>query len=63
MNIGFQEILLIAVIFLILFGPNKIPEVIRSFKKAYSEFSRSLNEAKEKIREAVEDEGDSKDRN
>lgn len=63
MNIGFQEILLIAIIFLILFGPNKIPEVVRSFKKAYSEFSRSLSEAKEQIKEVIEDEGDSKNSN
>ncbi|MCX7948039.1 MAG: twin-arginine translocase TatA/TatE family subunit [candidate division WOR-3 bacterium] len=63
MNIGFQEILLIAIIFLILFGPNKIPQLIRSFKKAYSEFSRNLNEVKEQIKEVIEDEGNSKNRN
>ncbi|MCS7245750.1 MAG: twin-arginine translocase TatA/TatE family subunit [candidate division WOR-3 bacterium] len=63
MNIGFQEILLIAIIFLILFGPNKIPQLIRSFKKAYSEFSRNLNEVKEQIKEVIEDEGNSKNCN
>jgi len=61
MNLGFQEILLIALVFIILFGPDKIPEVIRSFRKAYNEFVKSLNEAKEQIKEVIEDEGNSKD--
>ncbi len=60
MNLGFQEILVIAIVFIILFGPDKIPQVIRSFKRAYSEFVSTLNEAKEQIKEVIEDERNNK---
>ncbi|MEO0143511.1 MAG: twin-arginine translocase TatA/TatE family subunit [candidate division WOR-3 bacterium] len=63
MNLGFQEILLIALVFIILFGPDKIPQVIKAFKKAYLEFTRALNEAKEQVREVLEDEGNNRDSN
>jgi len=63
MNLGFQEILIIALIFIILFGPDKIPDVIKSFKRAYNEFIKAYNEAKEQIKEVIENEGNSKDGN
>ncbi len=60
MNLGFQEILVIALVFIILFGPDKIPQVLRGFRRAYGEFVSTLNEAKEQIKEVIEDEGDNK---
>lgn len=47
-NLGFSEILLIAVIALLLFGPNKLPELGRSL-------GRTLREFKQGTRELLED--------
>ncbi len=60
MNIGFQEILLIVIIFLILFGPEKIPEVARTMGKIYREFTSAMKEVEETIKKEIEDEGTGK---
>lgn len=44
MNIGFTEILLILVLFLILFGAKKLPEVARSIGRSVHEFKKGLKE-------------------
>ena len=41
MGIGVTEYLLIAVVLLILFGPNKLPELGRAFGKMLREFKNS----------------------
>lgn len=41
MGISVTEYLLIAVVFLILFGPNKLPELGRAFGKMLHEFKNS----------------------
>lgn len=48
-NIGFTEILLIAVVLLLLFGPNKLPELGRAL-------GRTLREFKQGARELMDDE-------
>jgi sec-independent protein translocase protein TatA len=50
-NLGFQEILLIAVVVLVLFGGRKIPEFMRGLGKGIREF----NDAKEKITSEIKD--------
>lgn len=54
MNIGWQEILLILFIALLLFGAKKIPDLARSlgrglkeFKKGMSEIDNPINDDKE----------------
>jgi len=42
--IGWQELLLVALIILILFGGRKIPELMRSLGKGIREFKEGLNE-------------------
>ncbi|MEO0202228.1 MAG: twin-arginine translocase TatA/TatE family subunit [candidate division WOR-3 bacterium] len=59
MNLGFQEILVITLVFIILFGPDKIPQVVKAFKRAYTEFTRTLEETKREIREVLDDERNS----
>jgi len=44
-NMGFQEILLIAVVVLVLFGAKKIPEFMKGVGKGVREF----NDAKTKV--------------
>ncbi|MEO0137787.1 MAG: twin-arginine translocase TatA/TatE family subunit [candidate division WOR-3 bacterium] len=44
MNLGWQEILLILLIVLLLFGARKIPELARSLGRGVREFKRGLHE-------------------
>ncbi|MGN6617872.1 MAG: Sec-independent protein translocase subunit TatA/TatB [Ilyomonas sp.] len=57
-NLGFQEILLIAVVILVLFGGRKIPEFMRGLGKGIREF----NDAKENVKKELEDGMKEKDR-
>lgn len=50
-NLGFQEILLIAVVVLVLFGGKKIPEFMKGLGRGIREF----NDAKEKITSEIKD--------
>ena len=48
-GIGFQEVLVIAVLFLILFGPSKLPQMARDLGKFVNAARRSLDEFKSEI--------------
>lgn len=50
-NLGFQEILLIAVVVLVLFGGRKIPEFMKGLGRGVREF----NDAKNNVRKELED--------
>jgi sec-independent protein translocase protein TatA len=50
-NLGFQEILLIAVVVLVLFGGRKIPEFMRGLGRGIREF----NDAKDNVKKELED--------
>jgi sec-independent protein translocase protein TatA len=56
-NLGFQEILLIAVVILVLFGGRKIPEFMRGLGKGIREF----NDAKNNVKKELEDGMNEKD--
>ena len=43
-GIGFQEILIIALIVLLLFGGKKIPELMRGLGKGVKSFKEGMNE-------------------
>ena len=43
-NIGLGEIFILVVVVLVLFGPNKLPELGKSLGKALGEFRRGLRE-------------------
>ena len=59
-GIGFQEVLVIAVLFLILFGPSKLPQMARDLGKFVNEARRSMDEFKSEI--VAADEEDEVDR-
>ena len=43
-NLGFTEILLIMMVFLLLFGAKRIPEIAGSFGKGIKEFKKNMTE-------------------
>jgi sec-independent protein translocase protein TatA len=43
-NIGLGEILILVLVVLILFGPNKLPELGKSLGKAVGEFRRGIRD-------------------
>lgn len=54
MKLGWTEILLIALLILILFGPKRLPELARSLGKSLFEFKKGMREATEDIKNADE---------
>ncbi len=55
MNLGWQEILLILLIVLILFGAKKIPELAKGLGKGVREFKKGLHEIDSSEEEKKED--------
>ncbi|MCE7734923.1 MAG: twin-arginine translocase TatA/TatE family subunit [Candidatus Heimdallarchaeota archaeon] len=51
---GYQEVLLLIGLALLLFGPNKLPELARALGKATTEYKRGIKEAKKNIFEEGE---------
>lgn len=45
-GIGFWEVVLVAVVALLVFGPEKLPEMARALGKAMGELRRSVDEVK-----------------
>jgi Tat protein translocase TatB subunit len=43
---GFEHLLVIMIVILLVVGPNKLPEVARALGRGYAEFKRTLDELK-----------------
>jgi len=54
-DIGLPELLVIIVIALIVFGPDKLPELAKAFGKAMREFKKATEEMKESLEEETRD--------
>jgi len=54
-NIGFQEILLILVIALIVFGPKRLPEIGRTVGKSLREFRRASQDIRDELSLGLDD--------
>ncbi|UCH77981.1 MAG: twin-arginine translocase TatA/TatE family subunit [Candidatus Coatesbacteria bacterium] len=54
-SIGIQEILLILLIALLLFGAKRLPEIGRGLGKGIREFKRTSKEISDQINEEAED--------
>ena len=48
LGLGFQEILVLFLIALLLFGPTKLPEIGKSLGKSIREFKKAMNGEEEK---------------
>lgn len=51
MGLGFNEILIIAIIILLLFGGRKIPELMRGLGKGMREFNEAKDDTRRKLEE------------
>ena len=54
-NLGFQEILLIAVVVLVLFGGRKIPEFMRGLGKGIREFNDAKYNVNKELEEGIKE--------
>jgi sec-independent protein translocase protein TatA len=54
-NLGFQELLIIGVVILVMFGGRKIPEFMRGLGKGIREFNDAKNNVKKEIEEGIKD--------
>jgi TatA/E family protein of Tat protein translocase len=56
-GIGFQEMIIILVVVLIIFGPKRLPDLAKSLGKGLAEFRKASDEVRKGIEEAVHEEG------
>jgi Tat protein translocase TatB subunit len=61
-GIGGQEMVIIGVLFLLIFGPNSLPKMARDIGRFVGEARRSIDEFKSELTAAGEDEEDEKKR-
>jgi sec-independent protein translocase protein TatB len=54
-NIGLPEMLIILAVALIVFGPNKLPELAKAFGRAMREFKKATEEVKESFEAETKD--------
>jgi Tat protein translocase TatB subunit len=57
-GIGGQEIIIIGLIFLVVFGPSKLPQMARDFGRFVSDARRSIDEFKSEL---ISDEDEDED--
>lgn len=59
-GLGFQELLVILIIALIIFGPGKLPQIGSGLGKALRDFSRAMRGEEETTEEKVSKKDDTK---
>ena len=62
LGVGGSEIVFIALIFLIIFGPGSLPKMARDVGRFVTEARRAVDEFKEEITSAGDDDDDEDDR-
>jgi len=53
-DVGFFELLVIFILSIIIFGPNRLPEVVRYFVLSFKKLSSQFEEIKEDISQSLE---------
>ncbi|MBA4728972.1 MAG: twin-arginine translocase TatA/TatE family subunit [Deltaproteobacteria bacterium TMED126] len=54
-GLGFSEIILIVVIFIILFGPDEVPKIAKSLSKLYRNIVNMKDDLNESVTKEVND--------
>ncbi len=54
-NFGFQELLIIGLVVLVLFGGRKIPEFMKGLGKGIREFNDAKNNVKKELEEGMKE--------
>lgn len=54
-SLGFWEILLIVLVFLLLFGGKKIPELMHGLGKGVKSFKQGMNEVENELKDVKKD--------
>jgi len=54
-GIGFQEMLIILVVVLIIFGPKRLPDLAKSLGKGIAEFKKASEEVRKGIDDAIQE--------
>ncbi len=62
LGVGGSEIVFIALIFLIIFGPGSLPKMARDVGRFVSEARRAVDDFKEEITSAADDDEEEDDR-
>ncbi|MDQ4106896.1 MAG: twin-arginine translocase TatA/TatE family subunit [Actinomycetota bacterium] len=57
-GIGAQEMAIIALLFLVIFGPGKLPQMARDAGRLMSEARRAMDEFKDELTSAADDDKD-----
>jgi sec-independent protein translocase protein TatA len=52
-NLGFQELLIIGVVILVMFGGRKIPEFMKGLGKGIREFNDAKNNVKKELEDGI----------
>jgi len=55
MELGFTEIMFLLIFFLLIFGPDKLPEVARTLGRYYSEFNKYRKTLEEEFKKGLEE--------
>jgi len=58
-GVGWQELIVVLVLALLIFGPGKLPEVGKALGKGINEFKRASRDVQKEINDAI-NEGDKK---
>lgn len=54
-NIGMPELVIIVFIILLLFGPKKIPELMKGIGKGVSSFKKGMSDIEDEIKDIEDD--------
>ena len=57
-GIGFNEVIIILVLALIIIGPKKLPDIAKALGKGYREFRRAFDDVKSEFDLDIEDDKD-----
>ena len=52
-NIGFQELIIIAIIALLIVGPKKLPDLAKSLGKGFSELRRAADDITNDVKKTI----------